>query len=196
MPQRSQHSSWPAALRSGPVSLSRRCAAWLWAGVPAALLSLSAFAEAISNPSPAVSGLPDNPIPTLDATMKAVVGQLSGQPDPAYLVAFGVVDDRTQTIQGTHGAFAGTVAETSRLLDIDMRVGTMQLDSGHKLRDAGWFSEDPRPSWRVPFAGPSSALRLALLRGSDDIFRLARARLLKVRANEIVKVAREDDSAD
>lgn len=196
MPQRSQHSSWPAALRSGPVSLSRRCAAWLWAGVPAALLSLSAFAEAISNPSPAVSGLPDNPMPTLDATMKAVVGQLSGQPDPAYLVAFGVVDDRTQTIQGTHGAFAGTVAETSRLLDIDMRVGTMQLDSGHKLRDAGWFSEDPRPSWRVPFAGPSSALRLALLRGSDDIFRLARARLLKVRANEIVKVAREDDSAD
>lgn len=162
----------------------------------AALWSLSAFAEAISESPAAAASAQDNPMATLDATLNEVVSKLDGQPDPAYLITFGMVDDHQQTIQGTHGAFAGTVTERARLLDIDMRVGSMQLDSGHKLRDAGWFSDDPRPSWQVPFIGPPSALRLALLRGSDDVFRQSRARLLKVRANEVVKVAREDDSAD
>ena len=162
----------------------------------APFLSAPALAEAVGGPSYPQAEPPADPLPVMDAAMREVVAQLLGQPDPAYAVTFALVDDHTQTIQGTHGAFAGTVNERSRLLDIDMRVGSMQLDSGHKLRDAGWFSEDQRPSWQVPFVGPATALRLALLRGSDDVFRQARARLLKVRANEVVKVAREDASAD
>lgn len=167
-----------------------------WTLVLFALASAPVLAAVVDASSPSQVDELANPMPVLESVMAEVVKQLAPQPDPAYSIAFAVVDQRALTIQGTHGSLAGTMHERDRFLDIDMRVGTMQVDSGHKLRDASFFSDWRRPSWQVPFSGPAHALRLALLRGSDDIFRGARARLVKVRANELVKVAREDDSAD
>jgi predicted Zn-dependent protease len=135
-------------------------------------------------------------MPVLSATLAEAQAQLAGQPDPAHHLAYAIVETSTLTVQGTHGAHAGTLRSFDRTLDVDLRVGTPTLDSTHKIRDAGFFSEDRRPAWTVVFEGPASALRLALLRATDDVFRIQRARLTKVRANESVKVAREDESAD
>jgi predicted Zn-dependent protease len=86
----------------------------------------------------------------------------------------------------------------TRLADIYLRVGTPELDNTHKIRDAGWFSEDPRPSLDIPIIDKDleQATRSAIWRASDDAYRSAVRRLIKVRANEAVKVAREDQSAD
>jgi predicted Zn-dependent protease len=122
--------------------------------------------------------------------------QLAKEADPAYLIAYAVVDHRELTIQGSHGALAGVVPEHLRSVDVDVRVGSMQLDSTHKIRDEGFFAEVGRPQWYVGFEGPLDPLRRLLLRATDDAYRVARARLVKVRSNEVVKVAREDNSDD
>jgi predicted Zn-dependent protease len=72
----------------------------------------------------------------------------------------------------------------------------MQLDNTHKIRDGSWFSEVPRTSVDAPLSSAGPVLFRALVRGIDDSYRAARRRLVKVRANDAVKVDREDSSDD
>lgn len=142
----------------------------------------------------------DEVLVTLSEALAEAQRQLAlasaGPADDAYAVSYEVVDHRETTIQGTHGAAAGTVGSRRRSVDVDVRVGTPELDSTHKIRDESMFGGDRRSRWLVGFEGPMQPLRRLLLRATDDAFRQARARLLKVRSNAAVKVAREDDSAD
>ncbi len=154
--------------------------------VPATLLSVSATASVADELA--------NPLPVMASTLDRVHARLGAE--GAYWIGYAVVEQRRLTVQGTHGVGAGTVREADRTLDVDVRVGSMELDNTHKIRDASFFSDDSRPSWTVPLSGPASSMERALVRGTDDVFRAARARLLKVRANAAVKVEREDLSAD
>lgn len=157
-----------------------------------ALLGAGLAAEPASTPAPA-HGLLDALSSEIDRLWKS----LQSQAERPHWMAVDVVDRRTVQIQATHGA-ASAISETrARLGDIDLRVGTPQLDSSHKIRDAGWFSEEPRPQLDLPFHdAPQMALRKALWRGADDAYRSAVRRLLRVRTNDAVKVAREDQSPD
>ena len=133
----------------------------------------------------------------LSAEVDRLWASLQAQPEPAYWLAVDVVDRRTIDIQSTHGASSPVNESRARLADLDLRVGSPQLDQTHKIRDAGWFSEEPRPELDLPFVDiPDRALRLSLWRAADDAYRSAVRRLTRVRNNDAVKVAREDRSAD
>ncbi|MSQ00820.1 MAG: peptidase U62 [Myxococcales bacterium] len=140
--------------------------------------------------------------PDILATMTAALAEASTQlgllkdVDRAYSIAYSVNDHRALTILSSHGAFAGMVPEHYRSVDVDVRVGSLALDSTHKIRDESYFSGTSGPQWLVGFEGGADPLRRLLLRATDDAYRAALARLLKVRSNEAVKVQREDDSAD
>jgi len=82
------------------------------------------------------------------------------------------------------------------IADLDVRVGTPQLDQTHKIRDAGWFDDDPKETFDLPVDGNDKAIRLAIWRAADSAYRQARKRLLKVKANLAVKVEASDTSAD
>lgn len=156
------------------------------------------FAAALVAAPPAQAAEPDAITSTLQATLREAQAQLAklGEADPAYAISYAVVDHQALTIQGSHGAHAGVVPERLRSVDVDLRLGSPELDSSHKIRDESFFTAASRPHWVTGFEGPTDPLRRLLLRATDDAYRAARARLLKVRSNEAVKVAREDDSAD
>ena len=138
--------------------------------------------------------------PLLDATvaeLERAAEALGAEDEPLYWLSYGVLDRHTYNIQATGGA-SGTIGEHHvRFGDVDLRVGSMVLDNTHKIRDAGWFSDDPRATVELPIedAHPR-ATRLAWWRATDDTYRSAVRRLIKVRTNDAVKVAREDQSAD
>ena len=138
----------------------------------------------------------DDTLDTMTAGLTDAMAQLAQQADPAYYVAWELVENAETSIQGTHGAQAGITESLVRRLDVDVRVGTMARDNTHKIRDASWVSEASRPSFLAPLNGPRGVLRALLLRGTDDAYRNARARLIKVLANDVVKVEREDTSDD
>jgi len=132
----------------------------------------------------------------LDAELARTWELLQQQPDPPYWVQLSVVDRRTYAVQATHGAAGTWTADHARLGDVDLRVGAMQLDNTHKIRDAGWFSEEDRSRFDVPVDDDLSVIRRGLWEGIDDAYRSGVRQLIKVRANEAVKVANEDDSPD
>jgi predicted Zn-dependent protease len=159
-------------------------------------------------PAPAAAG---DPIPTLERALAYVQARLGSGNDgsgnngagndgagaaAAYHVAYALTERRAVTLQGTHGATAGVARDHDRMADVDVRVGSMALDNTHKIRDASWWSEESRPTLIAPLTDTGTALYELLLRGTDDLYRAARRRLIKVRANTAVKVEREDLSDD
>lgn len=151
-----------------------------------------------SRPAAADSASPEGGlIGVLSAEVERLWASLSAQPEPAHWLAIDVVDRRSIDIQATHGASSPVSETRTRLADLDLRVGTPQLDQTHKIRDAGWFSEEERPELDLPFVdSPDLSIRRALWRAADDAYRSGVRRLLRVRNNDAVKVAREDLSAD
>ena len=175
------------ALRRSPQpSLSR------WPLTLPALLLLLLSTHAV-----ATDAAPTDPfLDAATAELDRLWGTLSTQPEPAYWIGLGVVDRRVVEVQATHGAASAVNAYQTRLGDVDLRVGSPELDNTHKIRDAGWFSEPSRPSVDIPFTNDARAIRVGLWRAADQAYRDAVRRLIKVRTNEAVKVAREDQSAD
>lgn len=145
------------------------------------------------------AGASDVLLDTTAAELDRVVAAVADKnPDaPLYWLSFGVVDRRSYSVQATSGAASAIDTGRVRLGDVDVRVGSMQLDNTHKIRDAGWFSDDPRPTVDLPTGDEQpGATSIAWWRATDDAYRSAVRRLIKVRTNQAVKVAREDQSAD
>ena len=132
-----------------------------------------------------------------EAEFQRVWGILSAAPEPAHWMALSLVDRATIQVEATHGAASTVRRDAVRLGDLDLRVGTPALDNTHKLRDASWFSDEPRPMLDLPVAtSPARALGMSIWHTADESYRIAQRRLIKVRNNEAVKVTREDRSAD
>jgi len=143
------------------------------------------------------AGASDPLLETTAAELARATQALSTRAEPLYWMAYGVVDRHSYSVEATGGAAGRVGVHHARLADVDLRVGSMELDNTHKIRDAGWFSDDPRPVVDLPLEDtPSRATSLAWWRATDDTYRSAVRRLIKVRTNDAVKVAREDQSAD
>ncbi|MFZ5481388.1 MAG: TldD/PmbA family protein, partial [Myxococcota bacterium] len=137
-----------------------------------------------------------DPFDAMGRALALAKERLGGGSEPAYHVAYALNETRTLTLQGTHGAVAAVQRNHRRTGDVDLRVGSAKLDHTHKLRDASWWSESPRPTLDAPLYDAGKALFELFVRGTDDTYRAARRRLIKVRANASVKVERADASDD
>lgn len=161
--------------------------------LPGALLFLLALG---TTSGARADGAPPGVLDALSAVLADVQGQLASQPDPPYYVALALTEEQSLTIQGTHGAVAGVARSHGRQGDVDLRVGSMQLDNTHKIRDAGWFDNPRRPGIAAPLTEAGPVLRALFGRAVDDVFRDARQQLIKVRSNTQIKVEASDGSAD
>lgn len=149
-----------------------------------------------SSASPS-DGPTDALLPLLDGQLQRVWAALQGQPERPHWMALAVVDQHTVAVDATHGASGFLRRDHVRQADLDLRVGTPELDNTHKIRDASLFSDEPRVSLELPLVdSPPEALHLAIWRAADDAYRSAARRLVQVRTNDVVKVAREDPSPD
>jgi predicted Zn-dependent protease len=152
---------------------------------------------AVAGPAPRAAGKSDPLLDVTAAELARAADALGAKDEPLYWLSFGIVDRHTYNVEATGGASGQPGEHHVRLADVDLRVGSMELDNTHKIRDAGWFSDDPRPIVDLPVDDtPERATALAWWRATDDTYRSAVRRLIKVRTNDAVKVAREDQSAD
>ncbi len=147
--------------------------------------------------SSAIAG--DGSDPLLESMVSEVertMSTLASEETPPYWLAIGVVDERSWQLDGTHGA-AGVPSENHRRVgDIDLRVGSWELDNTHKIRDGGWFDSPERFGIRLPLEDDPDLLRTSIWLAMDDTYRSAVRRLIKVKTNNAVKVEREDSSHD
>jgi predicted Zn-dependent protease len=123
---------------------------------------------------------------------------LKKAPTPPYFLSYQLTDNRSTQVSASFGALTGSSDQTTRLLDLDLRVGDYSLDNTHVLRDAGRTADfsDRFERQKVPLENDTDALRVALWHETERKYRSAVQRLQQVKANVQVKVEAEDRSGD
>lgn len=116
---------------------------------------------------------------------------------PMYFIEYEVTEERTWRLSAVNGAFEAPRASLRRFLDVDLRVGSQELDSTHEIRGGNW--QDNNPSRRIvefPIEDDPPAIRAAIWAETEYQFQKAQERYTKVLSNRQVKVTEEDTSAD
>ncbi|MEC8381591.1 MAG: metallopeptidase TldD-related protein [Myxococcota bacterium] len=137
--------------------------------------------------------------PVLNATsqeIERVWPILTQEEESPHWLGIGVNDVIEYRVQATHGSKMSPDISHMRTADIDIRVGTPELDSTHPLRDSGWFNEDTHFEIELPIEDDPLAIQSALWLGIDTAYRSGVRRIIKIRTNNTVKVEIEDQSGD
>ena len=138
--------------------------------------------------------------PVLDAMKKELqrsVDTLSKQPTPLYFLSYEITENVQVSLGASFGHFSGSSQGRRRLADIDLRVGSYDLDNTHTIRGRfGRFSQRfGRGGVEVP-VDDVQALRRILWYQTDKKYKEAVERLAKVSADVKIRVEEEDQAGD
>ncbi|MBI4472602.1 MAG: TldD/PmbA family protein [Acidobacteria bacterium] len=160
-----------------------------------ALLFMALLAQAATAQRAPVSPV----IQALEEELKRSFELLTKHGDPPpYFISYTVNEIRTIDIDTSLGAIRSSQTDRSRLLDIDVRVGGYQLDNTHQIRSQRGVSTGAMFSYPVlmPLDDDIDALRSVVWLETDRRYKAAVERFIQVKANQAIKVAEEDTSAD
>jgi TldD protein len=123
---------------------------------------------------------------------------LQKAPVPPYFLSYQLTDNRAIDITSSFGAITASTDLTTRVLDLDLRVGDYSLDDTHPLRgaEAGMNFGGQMEAGRMPLDDDADALRVGLWRETEATYQRAVQRYDKVKANVQVQVEAEDKSGD
>ncbi len=136
--------------------------------------------------------------PVLDAMKQELqrsVETLSKQPTPLYYLSYEITGNRRYSVRASFGNITGSSEGENAVADVDLRVGSPELDNTHSIRGDS-FANFPRYAYQQAPLGDPEALRSILWRRTDQQYKAAVERLAKVRANVQVKVEEEDQAGD
>lgn len=136
--------------------------------------------------------------PVLDAMKEELqrsVETLAKQPTPLYFLSYEVTGNRRVWVTASFGNITGSSEGENAVVDVDLRVGSPELDNTHPIR-GDRSANFPRYAYQQAPLGDSEALRSILWRQTDQQYKAAVERLAKVKANVKVKVEEEDQSGD
>ena len=141
---------------------------------------------------------PDSVLMTMQQELGRSLQNLKKTPTPPYFLSYQLTDNRAIEISASFGALTGSSDQTTRYLDLDLRVGDYALDNTHTLRESGGFGDmsEQFERQRIPLDDNPDALRVALWHETERKYRNATQRLQQVKANVEVKVAPEGRSGD
>lgn len=137
---------------------------------------------------------PSGLLKTLDEELQRNFSVLKQKADPPpYFLGYSVVDDESNVLSSSMGALTLEQGRHARALDVTVRVGSPALDNYHRIG-----TERPQftSAARIPIENGENAIRRTAWLETDRVYRLAAQRLIQIKTNEQVQVAREDDSAD
>ncbi|MCA9494534.1 MAG: TldD/PmbA family protein, partial [Myxococcales bacterium] len=120
---------------------------------------------------------------------------LGASDEPPHYVSLAVQDWEQITLSARDGTLATDDVERARLLDVDLRTGTPELDSTHPLRGFSALTDDSRGPVQIPL-DDGYALRHAVWAEIDARYRSAAEKIVVLRANRNVKVEEEDPAPD
>ena len=129
----------------------------------------------LTTQEPMSDAAPGNRSPILDvmvAENQRWMDALRKQPDPAYYLAYQVAEQRVVSLEAEGGALTGDSDETDRILDVEMRVGTPELDNTHPLSsDANGMNQPLARRGVIPFGSDPGAVANALWLETDRRYR-------------------------
>jgi predicted Zn-dependent protease len=121
---------------------------------------------------------------------------LKTSPTPAYFLSYQLTDNRAISVTSSFGALTSNSDYTTRLLDIDLRVGDYKLDSTHSLRREPNISFSGETQSLVPIEDDPEALAVALWIETDRHYRYALQRFDAVRTERQLKATSGSETLD
>ena len=118
-----------------------------------------------------------------------------GSPPP-YFLSYLVTETDERQLSATRGAVRRNSQGRRRVADIDLRVGSYELDSTRRLRGSRASGPDRVRPVTLPIEDDGDALEAGLWLETDRRYRAAAERFPQVLADVAVKTTAEDLSAD
>ena len=162
------------------------------------LIRLSGFAVLCLCAAGSLAQQTDPVLTSMQQELARSFGNLKKAPIPPYFLSYQLTDNRAVDVSASFGALTGSSDMTTRLLDLDLRVGDYALDNTHPLRggESGPDFADQLERQKIPIDNDPDALKVALWRETEREYHSAVQRFQKVKANVQVKVEAEDKSGD
>jgi TldD protein len=144
----------------------------------------------------------DPTIETMQTELKRTMDRLkTAGKAPLYYLAYRLYECPWDTISAANGALINDMSGSSRMLSVDMRVGSPHFDNTHFLRvknsaASQIYEKSTRFDSVLPATGDGLPLAQALWVKSDSAFKDAQQRYSELVANNDVMSAEEDKSDD
>ena len=116
---------------------------------------------------------------------------------PLYYLDYEVSEQTRYRLSAALGALEADTQSRDRWLDVDVRVGSRELDNTHELKGRdSWSDTRSRGRVRLALGDDPAALRADLWRQTDAAYKAALERYTKVKTNRAVTAEEEDRSPD
>jgi TldD protein len=113
------------------------------------------------------------------------MGELKKRPEPAHYLSYQIADQRVVSLEAEGGALIDDSDERQRNLDVDLRVGSAELDNTRSLSDDPNGANNPMVRrGTVPFGDEPLAIRKALWLETDRRYREGVGQLTYVRQDQ------------
>lgn len=123
--------------------------------------------------------------------------ELKKQEIPPYFISYRINDVYKVSITSSFGDLYSSDSTRERILTTNIRIGSNKRDNSHEIRDDSPFSFGERTSGvKVPIEDEPMAIKQALWKSTNEVYRSAVDKYIKVKANIESKVAEEDQSDD
>ena len=134
----------------------------------------------------------ETPDPILDAMVTELTRSfdaLQEQDTPPYWMQLAITEHQYEGLSFSDGALFDESEKTTRVADVDVRVGNWTLDNTHPLIDGGYFSDEPTHfSESVPIGDDPLMLRRYIWKVVDQAYKTSVRRLIKIESNRSLKV--------
>ena len=139
----------------------------------------------------------DPVLQTMQHEMARSFDWLQSQEQPPYWMEVAITDHHTTLIEASNGVIVEEDDAFERTLDLDVRIGSWDLDNTHPIIDGGYFSDDPTHfEADLPLSDNTEVLAHEIWKQIDSAYQTGVRRLIKIESNREIKVDREDDSND
>jgi len=178
-------------LRFRAMDLLRAAACWMLVAQLAVLpLARAASDKPAATPAPTNSAN-DPVLKAMQHEMARANAELGKAEQPPYYLSYTVYDMDFVVLVGAYGSLLTDSAAQRRYADVNMRVGTPELDNTHGQSRPSGVS-----SGTLPLGNDTDAIARVLWELTDREYKRAVPSLLNVRTNTAVRAEEEDKSPD
>lgn len=132
----------------------------------------------------------------MDSELDRSMAAYQSQAVPAYFIAYRVADESSLTLQAESGLLTRRRERQKRVLNVDLRVGSHELDNAVPLRsDRAQFGGFRNQWTEIPLTPDAAPMRHVIWQATDRAYQQALESYARVKANASVAVAGEDQSA-
>jgi TldD protein len=159
----------------------------------AVLILLAAASTSLAAHPPAQQSLTPDILTAMRQEIDRSMAALGQADPPAYFISYTVSDQQRSEVSGSNGALLSSSDNRLRWLEVQTRVGSVQLDDSHKIGDRP-------PSWTSPgtvtvLDDDIPVLRREIWRETDRQYRAAAEALIKVKTSQQVQVQTAEGAA-